>query len=379
MELQIFPNVKDLPYKEWEQAFSSGYPFLKQRFLKGLESSGSTNGDSGWQNCHLTLFDDEKSIAMAPGFLKSHSYGEYVFDWSWADAWHRSGLDYYPKLVTAIPFTPATGPRIWTNANNSDALPNFISAVTDWCESEKISSWHILFPEEETSSALSELGLVQRMTTQFHWFNRGYNDFDDFLAEFNSRKRKALKKERAAITAQNLWLSTKTGAEISEADWNFFYYCYQTTYLKRSGHEGYLTGEFFTGVCPSLGEDTVMVIAHEGENPVAAALYFVDGQTLYGRYWGCLKEFDFLHFEACYYRGIEYCIEKGLSRFDPGAQGEHKIQRGFEPTLTYSNHWIGEPRLKDAVADFCRRDCDHVRRYRDEAATLLPFKQRQDT
>ena len=378
MELRIFPNVKDLPYKEWEQAFSSGYPFLKQRFLQGLESSGSTNGDSGWQNCHLTLFDDEKSIAMAPGFLKSHSYGEYVFDWSWADAWHRSGLDYYPKLVTAIPFTPATGPRIWTEANTSNALPGFINAVTDWCESEKISSWHILFPEEETSSALSELGLVQRMTTQFHWFNRGYNHFDDFLAEFNSRKRKALKKERAAITAQNLWLSTKTGAEISEADWNFFYYCYQTTYLKRSGHEGYLTGEFFTGVCPSLGEDTVMVIAHEGENPVAAALYFVDGQTLYGRYWGCLKEFDFLHFEACYYRGIEYCIEKGLSRFDPGAQGEHKIQRGFEPTLTYSNHWISEPRLKDAVADFCRRDCDHVRRYRDEAATLLPFKQQQD-
>jgi predicted N-acyltransferase len=326
----------------------------------------------------LALFDDEKSIAMAPGFLKSHSYGEYVFDWSWADAWHRSGLDYYPKLVTAIPFTPATGPRIWTEANTSDALPSFINAVTDWCESEKISSWHILFPEEETSSALSELGLVQRMTTQFHWFNRGYTHFDDFLAEFNSRKRKALKKERAAITAQNLWLSTKTGAEISEADWNFFYYCYQTTYLKRSGHEGYLTGEFFTGVCPSLGEDTVMVIAHEGESPVAAALYFVDGQTLYGRYWGCLKEFDFLHFETCYYRGIEYCIEKGLSRFDPGAQGEHKIQRGFEPTLTYSNHWISEPRLKDAVADFCRRDCDHVRRYRDEAATLLPFKQQQD-
>lgn len=177
------------------------------------------------------------------------------------------------------------------------------------------------------------------------------------------------------MAAQNLRLFTKTGSEISEDDWAFFYYCYQTTYLKRSGHEGYLTGDFFTDICPSLGEDTVMVIAHEGENPVAAALYFVDKNTLYGRYWGCLKEFDFLHFEACYYRGIEYCIEKGLSRFDPGAQGEHKIQRGFEPTLTYSNHWIGEARLKDAVADFCRRDCDHVRRYRDEATTLLPFKQ----
>lgn len=375
MELRIFPNVKDLPSDEWARAFSSGYPFLKQRFLEGLETSGSTSGNSGWQNCHLMLSDGDTSLAMAPGFLKSHSYGEYVFDWSWADAWHRSGLDYYPKLVTAVPFTPATGPRIWTDENAKHALPSFVAAVTHWCESEKISSWHILFPEEEASRELADLGLVQRMTTQFHWFNRDYSCFDDFLSEFTSRKRKALKKERAAMAAQNLRLFTKTGSEISEDDWAFFYYCYQTTYLKRSGHEGYLTGDFFTDICPSLGEDTVMVIAHEGENPVAAALYFVDKNTLYGRYWGCLKEFDFLHFEACYYRGIEYCIEKGLSRFDPGAQGEHKIQRGFEPTLTYSNHWIGEPRLKDAVADFCRRDCDHVRRYRDEATTLLPFKQ----
>ena len=375
MELRIFPNIKDLPPDEWAEAFSTGYPFLKQRFLEGLESSGSTSGNSGWQNCHLMLSEGDAPLAMAPGFLKSHSYGEYVFDWSWADAWHRSGLEYYPKLVTAVPFTPATGPRIWTDENAEHALAGFVGAVTHWCESEKISSWHILFPEEEASRELADLGLVQRMTTQFHWFNRGYSCFDDFLSEFNSRKRKALKKERAAMAAQNLRLYTKTGSEISEDDWAFFYYCYQTTYLKRSGHEGYLTGGFFTEVCPSLGEDTVMVIAHECENPVAAALYFVDNNTLYGRYWGCLKEFDFLHFEACYYRGIEYCIEKGLSRFDPGAQGEHKIQRGFEPTLTYSNHWIGEPRLKDAVADFCRRDCDHVRRYRDEAATLLPFKQ----
>lgn len=375
MELRIFPNVKDLPSDQWERAFSSGYPFLKQRFLAGLESSGSTGAKSGWQNCHLMLSDGNSLLAMAPGFLKSHSYGEYVFDWAWADAWHRSGLEYYPKLVTAIPFTPATGPRIWTDEKNAHALTSFVEAVTDWCESEKISSWHILFPEEAMSRELADLGLVQRMTTQFHWFNRGYSCFDDFLSEFNSRKRKALKKERAAIPAQNLRLVTKTASEISKDDWAFFYYCYQTTYLKRSGHEGYLTGSFFADICPSLGEDAVMVIAHEGEDPVAAALYFVDNQTLYGRYWGCLKEFEFLHFEACYYRGIEYCIENGLSRFDPGAQGEHKIQRGFEPTLTYSNHWIGEPRLKDAVADFCRRDCDHARRYRDEATTLLPFKQ----
>lgn len=169
-------------------------------------------------------------------------------------------------------------------------------------------------------------------------------------------------------------MTTKVGAEITPEDWQFFHYCYQTTYLKRSGHEGYLTDLFFTDICPTLSDSTVMVIGHEGDMPVAAALYFVDDETLYGRYWGCIKEFDFLHFEACYYQGIEYCIRAGLSKFDPGAQGEHKIQRGFEPTLTYSNHWIAEPRLKTAVEDFCRRDCEHVKQYREQAATLLPFK-----
>ena len=375
MELRLYPSLTDLPKSVWEARFTSGYPFLDYDFLTGLESSGSTNAQSGWQGCHLGLWDDNHPIALAPGFLKNHSYGEYVFDWSWADAWQRSGLEYYPKLVTGVPFTPATGPRLWTDSERPEATVELLSAVTDWCKSEGISSWHILFPDETTSLELCEAGLLQRMTTQFHWFNRGYSDFDDFLCEFNSRKRKALKKERAAIASQNLTLVTKTGGEILESDWAFFYYCYQTTYLKRSGHQGYLTGDFFTQICPTLSANTVMVIAHEGNNPVAAALYFADDETLYGRYWGCLKEFDFLHFEACYYRGIEYCIEKKLTRFDPGAQGEHKIQRGFEPTLTYSNHWVSNPQLQAAVADFCRRDCDHVKRYRDEAATLLPFKQ----
>ena len=333
MELQFYSSVKDLPESHWDTSFGSGYPFLKHQFLAGLEASGSTNSDSGWQNCHLALWQDDKPVAMAPGYLKSHSYGEYVFDWSWADSWHRSGLNYYPKLVTAVPFTPATGPRIWTDPVQPRALGAFVESVTRWCESENLSSWHILFPNEEVSNSLADEGLVQRMTTQFHWFNRGYADFDQFLSEFNSRKRKALKKERAAMAEQNLSLTTKTGSDITTADWAFFHHCYQTTYLKRSGHGGYLSGDFFTRICPNLGEDTVMVIAQEGDTPVAAALYFVDEETLYGRYWGCLKEYDFLHFEACYYRGIEYCIEHGLSRFDPGAQGEHKIQRGFEPTL----------------------------------------------
>ncbi len=324
MELRLYPSINDLPKAAWDASFSTGYPFLTHRFLEGLETSGSTGSQSGWQNCHLGLWHKDHPIALAPGFLKSHSYGEYVFDWSWADAWHRSGLDYYPKLVTGVPFTPATGPRLWTDNDHPDAQLELISAVTDWCASENISSWHILFPDETTSTQLATAGLMQRMTTQFHWFNRNYSDFDDFLSAFNSRKRKALKKERAAIAAQNLQLVTKTGSDISEEDWAFFYHCYQTTYLKRSGHQGYLTGDFFTKVCPQLGESTVMVIANEGEKPVAAALYFVDDDTLYGRYWGCLKEFDFLHFEACYYRGIEYCIERGISRFDPGAQGEHR-------------------------------------------------------
>lgn len=374
MQLELHTSIKEIDEAQWQRWFPDDYPFLRWQFLAGLEDSGCTDARSGWQPLHLILRDDDTDIAVIPAFLKDHSYGEYVFDWAWADAWERSGLPYYPKLVTAAPFTPATGPRLWLNPNRPDALTTAVQAVGALCRERGISGWHVLFTQDALGSELSALGLHQRQTTQFHWFNRGYQSFDDFLGRFSSRKRKNLRKERAQIDAQGLSLETLTGSAIGADDWRFFHRCYQLTYAKRSGHGGYLSREFFTEACPQLGEGTVMVIArHEGER-VAAALYFRDSDALYGRYWGCVREFEYLHFEACYYRGIEYCIEQGLSRFDPGAQGEHKIQRGFEPTLTQSSHWLAEPGFDQAIGAFCAREREHVTAYREQASRLLPFK-----
>jgi predicted N-acyltransferase len=371
---QIHRSLAEIDPALWRAQFGLDDPFLRWDFLHGLETSGCTTLESGWQPAHIQFEASGEPTALLPAYVKSHSYGEYVFDWSWADAWQRMGLRYYPKLVTAVPFTPATGQRFGQGTCTAGALEQVVTDMQSLCERLEVSSWHVLFVDEVTSMELTECGMAQRLTTQFHWFNRGYRDFSDFLDRFSSRKRKNLRREREHIARQGLSLKTLKGGEISEADWQFFHRCYQTTYAKRSGHGGYLTQAFFIETCPSLGEAPVMVIAEVAQQPVAAALFFEGADTLYGRYWGCLAEFDYLHFEACYYRGIEYCIEAGLSRFDPGAQGEHKIQRGFEPILTYSNHWIVDERLREAVAQFSTQECEHVRAYQREAATLLPFK-----
>ncbi len=376
MELFVYGSIGDIPRDEWDRWFGSDYPFLGYDFLLGLETSDCTTVKSGWAPFHLVLREGDIAIGAAPGFLKEHSYGEYVFDWAWADAWHRQGLEYYPKLVSAAPFTPATGPRLWTDPNRSDALGEFSRAVMALCEEKGITGWHILFADNyPAQEELPGDDFVERVTCQFHWINRGYRDFEDFLQTFSSRKRKNLRKERASIAQQGLSLCTFRGDAITSAHWQFFHHCYQTTYAKRSGHGGYLTKAFFLEVCPTLGDIPVMVIAEdEAGLPVAAALYFESSHTLFGRYWGCLREYDNLHFEACYYRGIEYCIQRGLQRFDPGAQGEHKIQRGFEPTLTRSLHWVAEPGFREPIAAFCRREKDQVRAYQQEASSLLPFK-----
>lgn len=361
----------------WNAVSGIDYPFLRHEFLYGLERTGCTTAATGWQPCHLLLRDAKGILALMPLYLKSHSYGEYVFDWSWADAWRRSGLAYYPKLVSAIPFTPATGPRLALRpgADPDTAWETALRAVRQFASQQEISSWHLLFPEEAVATGLLQAGLHRRTATQFHWFNEGYRSFDDFLAGFTSRKRKSLRRERARVREQGLTLRTLCGAQIGQGLWQQFHHFYQQTYAKRSGHGGYLTREFFTRAAPALGEQVVMVLACLGERAVAAALYFRSGDTLYGRYWGCEREYDCLHFEACYYQGIEYCIAHGLRRFDPGAQGEHKIQRGFRPVPTWSNHWIADPRLSAAVGEFTRSEAQHNEAYLRDAAALLPFRE----
>ncbi|WP_116367845.1 GNAT family N-acetyltransferase [Parahaliea mediterranea] len=369
-------SLADVDADQWDALAGNDYPFLRHRFLYGLERSGCTSADTGWQPCHALLWRGDDLLALLPLYLKDHSWGEYVFDWAWADAWRRMGLNYYPKLVSAIPFTPATGPRLCCAPDFAaeQAWPLLLQGIRSLSEQQGISSWHLLFPERATSNALAEAGYPQRLAVQFHWLNNGYRSFDDFLATFASRKRKNLRRERARVAEQGLTLRRLQGSAITPEHWRRFHRFYQLTYAKRSGHGGYLSEAFFTDVAPALGEQVMMVVAEQAASPVAAALYFRSGDTLYGRYWGCEQEYDCLHFEACYYQGIEYCIEHGLQRFDPGAQGEHKIQRGFTPVYTCSNHWIADERLAAAVADFAKDEAGHIAQYREEAAELLPFK-----
>ncbi len=377
LEIHFLTSLQEISAQRWNALAGTDYPFLRHEFLDLLEQSGCCDRASGWQPCHATLYRGDQLIALMPLYLKSHSYGEYVFDWSWADAWQRSGLNYYPKLVTAAPFTPATGPRLCLAPGEDKAAVYawLLQAIRQFAQENGISSWHVLFPSIEDGELLQGMGTSLRIASQFHWFNEGYACFDDFLASFNSRKRKSLKRERRRVQEQGIELRVLEGEAISAVDWERFYQFYQMTYAKRSGHGGYLNRAFFLGLADAIPTHCVMVLAYQKDRAVAGALYFRSSDTLFGRYWGCEQELDCLHFEACYYQGIEYCIRHELQRFDPGAQGEHKIQRGFTPIKTCSNHWIADERLRAAIEDFTEREQPQIESYIDSASDYLPFRQ----
>ena len=378
-------SINHIDRDRWNTLCGLNYPFLRHEFFSAMESSGCTSKETGWQPYHLTLKESssEHIIAVMPLYIKHHSYGEYVFDWAWADAYQRHGLPYYPKLLNAIPFTPAQGERwgIDDRFEEREILSILQQAITEEATAKQLSSCHILFFDQEKEHMLSHDKWQTRVGYQYHWFNEGFTCFDDFLATMSSRKRKNILKERAKIHAQNITLATKTGSEITAEEWQQFYAFYQSTYYKRSGHQGYLSAEFFTAIADNLAEHIVMVQAYTSEQPdnddlvfVAAALCFRDSDTLYGRYWGCSEDYDALHFEACYYQGIEYAIKHKLTRFDPGAQGEHKIQRGFTPIRTFSSHWIENDDFSQAITRFLAQEKKGVDQHIDEAAQLLPFK-----
>lgn len=377
LELQFIDSIHRVAADEWNAVAGDDYPFLQHTFLAALEDSGATTAETGWLPQHLVIREGGVLCGLLPLYIKSHSYGEYVFDWAWADAYRRHGLEYYPKLLSAIPFTPATGPRLCLRDDlEADALYSVVvEQLQRRAQQLGASSAHVLFPDVNDAERWQRAGLLQRIGPQYHWFNRGYQGFDDFLATFSSRKRKNLRKERRTVADQGLRLERLSGSDVSESQWRFFFHCYQMTYAKRSGHGGYLSEAFFQAIARSMADRLLLVLAYEGDVPVAAALNFQGADTLFGRYWGCIREYDFLHFEACYYQGIEHCIEQGLSKFDPGAQGEHKIQRGFEPITTYSQHWLADASFSDAVARFLHTEQRHIAEYLQEAAQALPFKQ----
>ncbi|MEO0972691.1 MAG: GNAT family N-acetyltransferase, partial [Pseudomonadota bacterium] len=329
---------------------------------------------------------DNRVLAVVPAYLKSHSWGEFVFDWAWADAYRRHGLEYYPKLLTAIPFTPVTGPRFLLrhDAGEGPPLPEpatlreglavtLASAVREL----KVSSYHFLFPCEEDRSALTAAGYLLRKDCQFQWHNREYEAFADFLATFSSAKRKKVKRERRRMEEEGISFTWLAGDTIDEATWQHVYRFYASTFHKR-GHDPYFPPTLFPLLGQHLGDRLLVCLAQREGRPVAAAVFLRDEHTLYGRYWGCADDYHSLHFETCYYQGIDYCIREGLQRFEPGTQGEHKLSRGFEPTATWSGHVIGEPAFAEAISSYLARERDGVDQYMQSADEHLPFRRADD-
>lgn len=367
-------NIGELSATTW-QAFFADNPFTDHGFLLALEQSGCVSEATGWQPKHLVIYQDDRIVALAPGYLKTHSYGEYVFDWAWAEAYEKNALDYYPKWVSGSPFSPVEGPRIAIKHTNPALIYNYISQLLDeQCQTHGWSGWHINFCDQQQAKALNEHSAMLRLGVQFQWFNRSYTHFDDFLQQLMARKRKAIKKERAKITQQNITIQWLQGEQITSSVVEQFCEFYQRTYLKRSGHLGYLNPQFFSLLQHLMAEKIVIMQAKQNDQLIAATLSFIDGDTLYGRYWGANAEVDCLHFELCYYQGIEYCIKHNLKCFHSGAQGEHKISRGFESVFTYSAHAIAHPEFRLAIADFLQRESSHLKIYQQQCQTLLPFK-----
>jgi len=365
---KAFSNI---PQQAWDALNTSDHPFLSYAFMEALELSGSASLEKGWQPHHLTIKQDETIEAILPLYLKSHSWGEYVFDWDWARAYEEHDLEYYPKLVSTIPFTPVSSNKLMSNSlTHQDVLRPLI----DYCTEYEIASWHLLFCPK-----IEELpnNVYERNTVQFHWFNKGYESFDHYLSTFTARKRKNTRKERESIKKQNLSVRQVAGHEITKAELDFFYLTYQLTYLKRQ-HTPHLSFEFFQQIVQNMPSNILLVIASHEDNDIACALFFHDESHLYGRYWGCSEQFSNLHFELCYYQGIEFCIKNNIQSFNPGTQGEHKIQRGFEPVLTYSYHWLREPGFRPAIKDFCKREQMHMLTYQQQCAQALPFKNNQE-
>jgi predicted N-acyltransferase len=372
-------GLSEVTASEWDNLNPSHYPFARYAFLRALEQTGCVDSpelnvsNSGWQPRHLIKRNAEgELVAAIPAYIKRHSYGEYVFDWQWAEAYSQYGMDYYPKLLCAIPFTPATGPRLLGADQHFNHLAPLLSTL---CTEQGLSGWHLNFPTKQQATLTfnnSEFHPQQRHGCQFHWHNEGFTSFDQYLTTFVSRKRKNVIKERRKVVEQGIQIERKTGKEITAENIQFFYHCYLDTYQKRRSSP-YLSKAFFLQLIETMAEQMMLVLAHKDGEYCAAALYFFDETTLYGRYWGCLEDVDALHFEACYYQGIEFCIEHQLKTFDPGTQGEHKISRGFRPVLTRSVHWLQHPGFHDAIRRFVKKETQHILAYQQDAATLLPF------
>ena len=375
--VRVLEGIDEVPAAAWDACAGTANPFVSHAFLRALEDSGSARPETGWRPQHLVIEDPEGGLLGAvPLYLKGHSYGEYVFDWAWADAYERAGGRYYPKLQSCVPFTPVTGPRllIRPDAQRPAIAAALIAAMTQIAERFGVSSLHVTFPSREEWEVFGAAGFLQRIGRQFCFENPGYASFDDFLATLTSRKRKAIRKERRTVAESGLVLRTLTGEEVEAHHWDAFYRFYITTSNRKWGSP-YLTRAFFRQLGETMAERVVLVLAEDRGTPVAGALNLRGDDTLYGRNWGCLGDHRFLHFETCYYRAVDFAIAHGLKRVEAGAQGEHKIQRGYGPVETYSAHWIADPNFRDAVARFLDQESDMIRHEIAALAEHNPFRQ----
>ncbi|RMJ04140.1 hypothetical protein DOQ08_01460 [Marinobacter litoralis] len=369
-------SIADIPQTEWQRLAGCTNPFLRYEFFQALEASGCTRPETGWTPSHLVFRRNGQICGVAPAYLKNNSMGEYVFDWGWAEAYQRHGLPYYPKLLIAVPFTPSQGPRLLLDDEARARLtPETLDdLLTNLTAQLGANSWHLLFPNAADQALLGHDEELHRIGCQFHWHNRNYQHFDDFLAELTSRKRKSIRKERRQVAEQGIGFRHIHGRDISDQVLSAFYVFYQATYLKR-GQRPYLNKAFFAQLRENLPEHLHVIMAIRDGEMIAGALFLAGESTLYGRYWGCLDEYNHLHFETCYYQGIELALTLGLQHFDAGAQGEHKLVRGFEPVITHSWHGILHPGFRDAVAAFTREEAEQVIGYFDDAHSVLPFRQ----
>jgi len=368
-------SVADIEAASWNVLAGSNQPFLRHEFLLALEESGCAVPRTGWTPRHLVLEDPRGgAVGAMPLYVKGHSRGEFVFDFSWANAYAQHGLKYYPKLLSAIPFTPVRGARILASPATDERATTdaLIQAAADYARSEQLSSWHVLFPSDENLDRLKRAGLIERRDCQFHWFNQGYGSFDAFLATFTAEKRKKAKRERRRIAEAGIEFDTRLGGEMDDASWGTVYEFYADTF-HRYGHEPYLNLDFFKRISATMPEKLMLKIARLGSEPIAVAIFLVGDDALFGRYWGAGGSYHSLHFEACYYQGIEYCIEHKLQRFEPGTQGEHKVPRGFVPTLTSSAHDIVDTRFASAIRDFALREAHGVQHYAAALNEHVPY------
>jgi hypothetical protein len=378
LEVEQISSIHDIAPAAWN-AIGHGDPFMRHEFLAALEDSRCIGRGTAWEPCHLLAKTAAGDLAGAlPLYFKHDSLGEFVFDWSWADAYERAGLNYYPKLVSSIPFTPATSSRLLVaDPARTDAVAErLIAAALQVAKDADASSLHVLFPLAVEGRHFQKHGFLERKGCQFHWRNESYTSFDDFLSRFSSAKRKKARRERRRIAEAAIGFEHLRGNEPSASDWDSIFEFYSRTFERR-GRTPYLNRDFFAAIAAAMPDNLLVILARFQDRPIATAICFQSATTLYGRYWGSIADFHSLHFEACYYQGIDYCIAHGLQRFEPGTQGEHKLSRGFSPSPTWSYHWLKNSAFYDAIEEFLDRETAHVDTYMDYLQEHVPY--RRDT